>query len=187
MARWDRLRHSSVSGFPHWCLNSRMPYSVSTSRSSNRTCRFPASGFPADFAVKHAMLLSKRDHHLRRKVGGPQLQVLDAAWSIELRHNPTGVFLVKHRICQVIDFKPFQPSPEWQITTGQGERHPATWSTVCRHTRWPLPDHQPARCRAGRPRHEMPEHSVCNGRIQSVQSNVDYPRAYDSPSSPFTV
>ena len=42
----------SVSGFPRLCLNSRMPCSVSTSRSSNRTGGFPASGSPTGFTVK---------------------------------------------------------------------------------------------------------------------------------------
>ena len=43
-----------VSGFPRLRLNSRMPCSVSTSRSSNRTGGFPASGFRTRFrAVAH--------------------------------------------------------------------------------------------------------------------------------------
>ena len=39
-----RRRHNSVSRFPLTCLNSRVPCSVSTSRSSNRTGGFTASG-----------------------------------------------------------------------------------------------------------------------------------------------
>ena len=38
------------------CLNSRMPCSVSTSRSSNRTCGFPASGSPTGFTEGHTII-----------------------------------------------------------------------------------------------------------------------------------
>ena len=44
MARWGRLRFTFVSGFPRLWRNSRLPCSVSISRSSNRTGGFPASG-----------------------------------------------------------------------------------------------------------------------------------------------
>ena len=51
MARWGRLRQIVFWGFPRLCLNSRTPCSVATSRSSNRTGGFPASGSPTGFTA----------------------------------------------------------------------------------------------------------------------------------------
>ena len=56
MARWFRLRRTSGSGFPRVWRNIRLPCSVSTSRSSNRTCGFPASGSPTGFTHPHTTL-----------------------------------------------------------------------------------------------------------------------------------
>ena len=45
-----------MSGFPRtWC-NIRLPCSVSTPRSSNRTCGFPASGSPTGLTHQHTTL-----------------------------------------------------------------------------------------------------------------------------------
>ena len=56
MARWFRLRLSSVSGFPRTWRNIRLPCSVSTPHSSNRTCGFPASGSPTGLTHQHTTL-----------------------------------------------------------------------------------------------------------------------------------
>ena len=56
MARWFRLRLTSGSGFPRLWRNIRLPCSVSTSRSSNRTCGFPASGSPTGLTHQHTTL-----------------------------------------------------------------------------------------------------------------------------------
>ena len=53
MARWFRLRLTSGSGFPRMWRSIRLPCSVSTSRSSNRTCGFPASGSPTGLTHQH--------------------------------------------------------------------------------------------------------------------------------------
>ena len=45
-----------------------LPCSGSTSRSSNRTGGFPASGSRTGFSERYTMRLSKRDHHLRLSV-----------------------------------------------------------------------------------------------------------------------
>jgi hypothetical protein len=44
VTRWFRLRFTSVSGFPRLWRNNRLPCSVFTPRSANRTGGFPASG-----------------------------------------------------------------------------------------------------------------------------------------------
>ncbi len=56
MARWFRLRLTSVSGFPRTWRNIRLPCSVSTPRSSNRTGGFPASGSPTGFTDGHTII-----------------------------------------------------------------------------------------------------------------------------------
>ena len=66
MARWLRLRLTSVSGFPRAWRNIRQPCSVSTPRSSNRTCGFPASGSRAGFTEEHTRMFGS--HPLRPPV-----------------------------------------------------------------------------------------------------------------------
>ena len=62
------------------------PCSVSTSRSSNRTCGFPASGSPTAVAFRHTLPTLSRRLHLKAKLvsGSPGLSLE----VIGLRHSP---------------------------------------------------------------------------------------------------
>ena len=64
MSELVELRMGAVA----WAFGHRP---VSHPRSSNRTCRFPASGFPAGFTARHAT------GPLGAGVGGTERRVLD--------------------------------------------------------------------------------------------------------------
>src|SRR5262245_59983293 len=64
MSQWVESRMGAVA----WAFGHRP---VSHPRSSNRTCRFPASGFPAGFTARHA------PGPLGAGVGGTERRVLD--------------------------------------------------------------------------------------------------------------
>ncbi len=69
------------------------PCSVSTSRSSNRTCGFPASGSPTAVAFRHTLPALSRRLHLKAKLvpGSPGLSLE----VIGLRHSPNLCSLPK--------------------------------------------------------------------------------------------
>jgi hypothetical protein len=66
MSGFGSLRGSVVlvesrMGAVAWAMRQR---SVSHPRSSNRTCRFPASGSPTGFTVRHTKEITERKRHL---------------------------------------------------------------------------------------------------------------------------
>ena len=69
------------------------PCPVSTSRSSNRTCGFPASGSPTNVAFRHTPPTMSRQLHLKAKLvpGSPGLSLE----VIGLRHSPIRCSLPK--------------------------------------------------------------------------------------------
>ncbi len=71
------------------------PCSVSTSRSSNRTCGFPASGSPTDVAFRHTLPALPGQLHLKPKLAleSPHLLLEEV---IGLRHSPDRCPLHKH-------------------------------------------------------------------------------------------
>ena len=71
------------------------PCPVSTSRSSNRTCGFPASGSPTDVAFRHTLTALPGQLHLKPKLvpESPRLLLVEV---IGLRHSPDRCPLHKH-------------------------------------------------------------------------------------------
>ena len=71
------------------------PCPVSTSRSSNRTCGFPASGSPTDVAFRHTLTALPGQLHLKPKLvlESPRLLLEEV---IGLRHSPDRCPLHKH-------------------------------------------------------------------------------------------
>ena len=71
------------------------PCPVSTSRSSNRTCGFPASGSPTDVAFRHTLPALPGQLHLKPKLV-PESPHLLLEEVIGLRHSPDRCPLRKH-------------------------------------------------------------------------------------------
>ena len=85
-ARWFRSGLSVSAPFRPGGVSIASPCSVSTSRSSNRTCGFPASGSPTAVAFRHTPpVLSKRLHLKANLVPGSPRLSLEV---IGLRHSP---------------------------------------------------------------------------------------------------
>ena len=115
------------------------PCPVSTSRSSNRTCGFPASGSPTNVAFRHTPPTMSRQLHLKAKLvpGSPGLSLE----VIGLRHSPIRCSLPK-RVRSQAPFLRRQPG----IIGTKPVRHPKRpglsltgFRLVSHHHRWGFP------------------------------------------------
>ena len=86
------------------------PCSVSTSRSSNRTCGFPASGSPTAVAFRHTLPALSRPLHLKAKLvpGSPGLSLE----VIGLRHSPNLCSLPKRVRSQAPSLRRHYPASQ---------------------------------------------------------------------------
>ena len=96
------------------------PCSVSTSRSSNRTCGFPASGAPTAVAFRHTLPALSRPLHLKAKLvpGSPGLSLE----VIGLRHSPDLCSLPKRVRSQA----PSLPACRARHGAGRHRHYPAS-------------------------------------------------------------
>ncbi len=91
-------------------------HSVSCPRSSNRTCRFPASGFPTSFIVRHTEKSSGRKRPLR---GGFPPSPYDTAFS-----EGSGLSGVVRLIANHLHLTIFESAPEVRVLSSAGVTQP---------------------------------------------------------------
>ena len=91
-------------------------HSVSCPRSSNRTCRFPASGFPTSFIVRHTEKSSGRKRPLR---GGFPPSPYDTAFS-----EGPGLSGVVRLIANHLPLTIFESAPEVRVLSSAGVTQP---------------------------------------------------------------
>ena len=118
------------------------PCSVSTSRSSNRTCGFPASGSPTDVAFRHTLPALPGQLHLKPKLAleSPHLLLEEV---IGLRHSPDRCPLHKHIRSQAPSLHRHYPASRVLIEPVRHPIRPGLSLTGVRlvsiHHRWGFP------------------------------------------------